>query len=192
MTGHAHRHWEDVTTPLSSLHAMRTAATGSAMPLSARVRSPASGTFRSQPASRSALTRTSPAPAAAEMPGGAGDRRAEVVVVVGSGLAGMEPDADGGSETVVGAVASERPLDRGCAGDAVVWLTEGHEEPIATVLHLLAAPSGELSPQDAVVPAQQLLPGVVTHRLGEPCRIHDVGEEEGPHSSPSQVRVLAE
>src|SRR5213078_1890368 len=97
-----------------------------------------------------------------------GDGRAEVVVVAGGGLAGMDPDADAGGEAVVGAVAGERLLDRGCAGDAVVGLIEGHEEPVATVLHLLAPPSGELSPQDAVVPAQQLLPGVVTHRLGEP------------------------
>ena len=33
------------------------------------------------------------------------------------------------------------------------------------------------------MPAQQLLPGVVTHRLGEPRRVHDVGEQEGPQRS---------
>ena len=33
------------------------------------------------------------------------------------------------------------------------------------------------------MPAQQLLPGVVTHGLGEPRRVHDVGEEEGPQGS---------
>ncbi len=33
------------------------------------------------------------------------------------------------------------------------------------------------------MPSQQLLPGGVTHRLGEPRRVHDVGKEEGPQSS---------
>src|SRR5207342_1593040 len=75
--------------------------------------------------------------------GGSSDGRAEVVVVAGGGLAGVESDADHRSEAVVGAVASERPLDRGCAGDAIVGVTESHEEPITSVFHLLAPPSGE-------------------------------------------------
>ena len=60
---------------------------------------------------------------------------------------------------------------------------EGHEEPVASVLHLLAAPARELGAQGAVVPAQQLLPDVVAHRLGQSGRLHDVGEEEGADGS---------
>src|SRR3954452_14394993 len=55
--------------------------------------------------------------------GGARDGRTEVVVVACGGLAGVEPDPDGGREAVLDAMASERPLDRGCAGDSVVGLT---------------------------------------------------------------------
>jgi hypothetical protein len=64
------------------------------------------------------------------------------------------------------------------APSAAPRIGKGDEEAVARVVDLLSTVLGEQRPQRPVVPADEVLPGLVPDRLEQSRRAHDVREEE--------------
>src|SRR5262245_18245473 len=76
---------------------------------------------------------------------------------------------------------SEPALDRRRTCQRRLGPVERDEETIAGVLDLLCPMLCEQGAQRAVVPADEILPGLVADRLDEIGRLDDVREDERPH-----------
>ena len=152
---------------------------GSAMPLSSSVRSLATGTGPLAAGDQLGAHQDLAGAGGRGDASGAGDGRAEVVAVACGRLAGVEPDAHRRREAVLGAMAGQGPLDRGGARDAVVGLSEDHEEPVAPVLDLLALSTARTRPARCGRASAAAAPRRASPiGLGQPRRLHDVGEHE--------------
>jgi hypothetical protein len=103
-----------------------------------------------------------------------------VVVIVPSGFCFVDADADRWREAVLGTVASEGSLDSDRALDRRLGATKCHEESITGPVHLLSGVRDEKGSQRLVVPAEQVVPGLVSEDVNELGRSDDVGEEECP------------
>ena len=101
-----------------------------------------------------------------------------VVVAPPVGLGGVQADPHRRGEPVRPAVLGQRPLHRHRALDGPASRVERDEEPVSGgVDHLPAVPE-EQRAKGVVVPPQEVLPGLVPHRLGQDGGPNDVGEHE--------------
>jgi len=82
-------------------------------------------------------------------------RRSEEVLVLLDGAPAVEPDPNLKPSTwMLTVVLCDRPLDVHGASDSVHNIAEGHHEPVALGLDLMAAVFGYLFAQDGVVQAK--------------------------------------
>ena len=105
--------------------------------------------------------------------GGELDGAAEVVVVLGDGLAGVEADAD------ADLAARQVALDLEASVDGAHGAREGGEDAVAGVFDFVAAVGGEGGADSLVVAVEDLLGFGVAEGLGELSGGLEVGEEEG-------------
>jgi steroid delta-isomerase-like uncharacterized protein len=108
------------------------------------------------------------------------DTAALIVGSLPGGFGLMDADAHPGGEAVLQTVALEGPLDLEGATDGGFGPFERDEEAVADAVDLLAAVAGEEGAQGLVVPAQQVIPRLVTQHLHEIGGGDDVGEHERP------------
>ena len=105
-------------------------------------------------------------------------RRAEVIALVANRLADVQADANRERKLAAGTGAVDGLLDRDRARDGVNRAHERHHQPVAEVLHLLAAVHGRRLAQQAEVRAPQTLALLVAESLQRLCRADLVGEQQ--------------
>ena len=105
-------------------------------------------------------------------------RRAEVVALVADRLADVQADANGERKLAAGTGAVDGLLDRDRACDGVNRAHERHHQPVAEVLHLLAAVHRRRLAQHAEVRAPQTLALIIADTLERLCRADLIGKQQ--------------
>src|SRR5688572_5399051 len=93
----------------------------------------------------------------------------QVVVPMAGCLSDVHADANLGSEPRAAPMLGQLALDLHCADERTLGALECNEEPVPSVLHLLATVAVEAHPEGLVVPTNQIRPGLV------PDCFHQVG-----------------
>src|SRR5919206_4836803 len=99
----------------------------------------------------------------------------------------MHADPELRGEAVHATVFRERALDRDGSRRGGGYIIERREESVARGLHDLAVMFPNQPPQHVVVPAPDVTPRLVAHRLEEVRRTDDIREDEGAYDSAADI-----